>query len=363
MTAAPEPAPTGLTMDRLIEALWRAGGTDMHISGGMPPKVRIEGQLHDLPGVGRLLPPQIDRLLTEVLTQEQIEYCHTGEGDLDFSFGWRRTARIRGNAFRQRNSLALALRMMPQDVPDFDQLRLPESVRRFALASQGLILVTGPTGSGKSTTLAAMIGWIASNQAKHIITIEDPIEYIHKHGRSVVNQRAVGEDAPSFAEALRSALREDPDVLLIGELRDLESIRVALTLAETGHLVFGTVHTNDAVQSIDRLVDVFPGEEQPQIRTLLALSLTGVVYQRLIPRIGGGVVPAFEVMVVNNPLRNLIREGRTSQMRNQLVVGQAEGMLTLEQSLSELVELGLVSHQDAVAHARHPADISRRRGY
>jgi twitching motility protein PilT len=363
MTAPPGAEQVRVSMDRLIEAMWQAGGTDLHISGGMVPKIRVEGHLRDVPGADRLLPAQIDRLLAEVLTEEQIERCRTGEGDLDFSFGWRHTARIRGNVFRQRSSLAAALRMMPQEVPTFDQLRLPEPVRRFAQASQGLVLVTGPTGSGKSTTLAAMIAWIAANQAKHIITIEDPIEFVHRHGHSVVNQRAVGEDAPSFAEALRSALREDPDVLLVGELRDLESIRVALTLAETGHLVFGTVHTNDAVQSIDRIVDVFPSEEQSQTRTLLALSLTGVVYQRLLPRVGGGVVAAFEVMAVNSSLRNLIREGRTSQMRNQLVVGQAEGMMTLERSLSELVEEGLVTYQDAVARSRHPADITRRRGF
>jgi len=350
-------------MDQLIEALWRVGGTDLHLSGGMAPKLRLEGQLHDVPGVGRLLPPHVDRLLAEVLTPEQMAYCRAGEGDLDFSFGWRRTLRIRGNVFRQRNSLAAALRLMPSEVPSFEQLRLPDSVRRFAQSDHGLVLVSGPTGSGKSTTLAAMIAWIASHQAKHIITIEDPIEYLHRHGRSVVNQRAVGEDSPSFATALRSALREDPDVLLVGELRDLETIRVALTLAETGHLVFGTVHTNDAVQSIDRLVDVFPGEEQAQIRTLLGLSLTGVVYQRLLPRVGGGVVGAFEVMVANSSLRNLIREGRTGQMRNQLVVGQADGMLTLEQSLSELVQEGLITYQDAVARSRYPADIARRRGY
>ena len=355
--------PASPTMDQLIEALWRAGGSDLHISGGMVPKIRIEGQLQDLPGAPRLLPDQIDHLLAQILPTEQLDFCRSGQGDLDFSFGWRRTARIRGNLFRQRNSLAVAMRLMPQEIPTFDQLRLPESVRRFAQASQGLVLVSGPTGSGKSTTLASMIAWIAANQAKHVITIEDPIEYVHRHGRSVVNQRAVGEDAPSFPEALRSALREDPDVLLVGELRDLESLRVALTLAETGHLVFGTVHTNDAVQSIDRLVDVFPGDEQSQIRTQLGLSLTGVVYQRLLPRVGGGVVPAFEVMVVDSSLRNLIREGRTSQMRNQLLVGQAAGMMTLEQSLSELVQAGLVTHQDAVARSRHPADISRRRAY
>jgi twitching motility protein PilT len=361
MTA--QPGAEQITVDQLIEMLWRAGGTDLHISGGMIPKMRIEGQLLDLPGVPRLLPDQIDTLLAPVLPADQLDFCRSGQGDLDFSFGWRRTARIRGNLFRQRNSLAVALRLMPQEVPTFDQLRLPESVRRFAQASQGLVLVSGPTGSGKSTTLASMIAWIAANQAKHVITIEDPIEYVHRHGRSVVNQRAVGEDAPSFAAALRSALREDPDVLLVGEMRDLESIRVALTLAETGHLVFGTVHTNDSVQSVDRLVDVFPGDEQSQIRTQLGLSLTGVVYQRLLPRVGGGVVPAFEVMVVDSSLRNLIREGRTSQMRNQLLVSQAAGMMTLEQSLSELVQAGLVTHQDAVARSRHPADISRRRSY
>jgi twitching motility protein PilT len=238
------------------------------------------------------------------------------------------------------------------------QLGLPPVLGSFTRKHQGLVLVTGPTGSGKSTTLAAVIDQINSERACHIITIEDPIEYVHDHKRSAVNQREVGTDTDSFEDALRSVLREDPDVLLVGEMRDLDSIRFALTIAETGHLVFATLHTNDTSQSLARMIDVFPGEQQAQIRVQLAAALTGVVYQRLIPRIGGGMVAAYEVLVATSAVRNLIKEGKTHQLRNSLLTGQREGMISLEQSLSMLVLHGLVSYDDAVARSLHPQDIS-----
>ena len=219
--------------------------------------------------------------------------------------------------------------------------------------------MTGPTGAGKSTTLASIVDWINTNRALHILTIEDPIEYVHDHKRSAVNQREVGEDTDSFGQALRSALREDPDVILVGEMRDLESIRFALTLAETGHLVFATLHTNDTAQSVDRLVDVFPGDQQPQIRVQLANTLTGIVHQRLLPQIAGGMVAAYEVLVANSPVRNLIKDGKSNQLRNQVITGQSVGMQTLELSLNELVHGGLVSYDEAVARSGFPREIDR----
>ncbi|MEI2716591.1 MAG: PilT/PilU family type 4a pilus ATPase [Candidatus Nanopelagicales bacterium] len=346
------------TVDSLLGALWDAGGTDLHLSAMSRPLIRVHMDLIPLAGTEVMKPAEIERLARELLTDEQLDDCRRGH-DVDFSFGWRGQARIRGNAYRQRNTVALALRIMPHTIPSFDDLGIPMSVRELAAADQGLILVTGPTGSGKSTTLATMLDWIAANRAVHIITIEDPIEYVHSHQKAAVHQRAVGEDTESFAAALRSALREDPDVILVGELRDLESIRFALTLAETGHLVLATVHTNDTAQTMDRLVEVFPGDEQSQIRTQLALSLKAVVYQRLLPRRGGGLVAAYEVLKNNSSIRNLIKEGRTNQLRNQLIMGRKEGMMSLEDSLSDLVQKGLVDYEQAAIRSQHPNEVAK----
>jgi twitching motility protein PilT len=224
---------------------------------------------------------------------------------------------------------------------------------------QGLVLVTGPTGSGKSTTLASLVDKVNAERACHIITIEDPIEYVHDHKRAMVSQREVGLDTLSFPDALRSSLREDPDVLLVGEMRDLESIRFALSIAETGHLVFASLHTNDTAQALSRIVDVFPGEQQAQVRTQLAAALTGIVYQRLLPRLGGGLVSAHEVLVANTAVRNLIKEGKTHQLRNALVTGQREGMVTFEQSLNSLIASGAISYDDAVTRSLYPRDLER----
>jgi twitching motility protein PilT len=236
-------------------------------------------------------------------------------------------------------------------------LGLPPVLSDFAHQHQGLVLVTGPTGSGKSTTLAAILDQINTDRACHIITIEDPIEYVHEHKRAAVNQREVGSDTSSFSDALRSALREDPDVLLVGEMRDLESIQFALTIAETGHLVFATLHTNDTAQALGRIIDVFPGAQQAQVRVQLAAALTGILYQRLIPRIGGGMVAAYEVLVADTAIRNLIKEGKTHQLRNSLLTGQRDGMVTLEQSLSTLVRTGQITYEDAVARSLYPKDV------
>ncbi len=345
-------------MDVLLQGLWDSRGTDLHITAGTFPLVRVNGELRPLPGQPVLTPEDSRRLVRGLLSPAQQQAFDKGyELDFSFTFG---PARIRGNAFRQRDSVACALRLIPSSIPDMDQIGLPVAVQKLAELKQGLVLVTGPTGSGKSTTLASMIDWINRNRSVHVLTVEDPIEYVHEHKRSVVNQREVGEDTGAFVDALRSALREDADVLLVGEMRDLESIRFALTLAETGHLVFGTLHTNDTAQAVDRMIDVFPGDQQPQIRVLLAATLTAVVHQRLLPRVGGGLVAAHEVLMSNQPVRNLIKEGKSHQLRNQLVTGQREGMQTLEFSLNRLIAAGLVTYEEAAARAGVVKDLVRR---
>ena len=264
---------------------------------------------------------------------------------------------MRGNAFSQRGFTALALRVIPQRIPTPSELGLPPVLGDLTRRHQGLILVTGPTGSGKSTTLASIINQINIERPCHILTIEDPIEYVYGHMRATVSQREVGTDTHSFSDALRSALRADPDVLLVGEMRDLESIQFALTIAETGHLVFATLHTNDTSQALSRIIDVFPAEQQAQVRTQLSAALTAIVYQRLLPRVGGGLVGAFEVLVANSAVRNLIKDGKTHQLRNSLMTGQRDGMITLEQSLSGLIQAGLATYDDAVARSLYPKDI------
>ncbi|MFL6161821.1 MAG: type IV pilus twitching motility protein PilT [Jatrophihabitantaceae bacterium] len=347
----------GSRIDALLDVLWQAGGTDLLLTAGLPPQLRVHGELQSAANQPRLTGDDTESLLAELLSPAQ-SATFSASREYDFSFSWREQARVRGNAFLQRDLIAIALRMIPRAIPTMQQLGLPPVLAGFARQHQGLVLVTGPTGSGKSTTLAAVIDQINTERACHIITIEDPIEYVHDHKRSAVNQREVGSDTDSFPDALRSALREDPDVLLVGEMRDLESIRFALTIAETGHLVFATLHTNDTSQSLARMIDVFPAEQQAQIRVQLAAALTGIVYQRLIPRIGGGMVAAYEVLVATPAVRNLIKEGKTHQLRNSLLTGQRDGMISLEQSLSLLVQHGLVSYEDAATRSLHPHDIS-----
>ena len=343
-------------VDELVAKMWDRKGTDLLLTTGAPPLVRVENELVPLHLETELTAGDTKALADAFLAVSG----HPALGDrneVDFSFSWRDLARIRGNAFRQRGTVGLALRMIPQAIPGFDDLGLPEAARNLARLSQGMILVTGPTGSGKSTTLAAFVDWINTHRAVHVLTIEDPIEYVHQHKRSAVNQREVGPDTDSFASALRSALREDPDVLLVGEMRDLESIQFALTLAETGHLVFATLHTNDSAQAIDRLVDVFPAERQTQIRVQLANALTAVVYQRLLPRADEGMVAAFEVLIASSAVRNLVHEGKTNQLRNVVSTHQSEGMQTLEASLSGLVAAGVVDIEKARLVSLYPKEV------
>ena len=346
-------------IDHLLDALWDLGATDLILTAGAPPLMRLDGDLQPFNGDARLEAGDIEDMLTAILSSQNRAPFGDRDRELDFSFSWRDKARIRGNAYRQRGNVAVALRLIPHEIPSFEWLGVPESVQKWAEMRRGLVLVTGPTGGGKSTTLASMIDWINRNRRCHIITIEDPIEYVHYHALSAVDQREVGDDTDSFHHALRSALREDPDVLLVGEMRDLESIRFALTIAETGHLVFATLHTNDVAQALDRIIDVFPHDQQQQIRVQLANTLSGICYQRLLPRTGGGLTAAYEVMVATQAVRNLVREGKTNQLRNVLVTGQGDGMQTLEMSLSQLVADGVVDYDEALAVSLYPKELKR----
>ncbi|MDQ1621419.1 MAG: twitching motility protein PilT [Actinomycetota bacterium] len=354
------PLDAAAAVERLLEALWRRRGSDLMLTPGTAPLLRIDGDLERLQGWEQLTPAFTEAMLLVLLTDKQrAEFAVRRE--IDLSFSWRDQARFRVNGFRQRGSVAVALRLIPYELPDLDELGVPDVVRGFTDLAQGLVLVTGPTGSGKSTTLAALVDRINVTRPCHILTIEDPIEYVHRHKRAAVNQREVGTDTDGFAEALRSALREDPDVLLVGEMRDLETIQTALTIAETGHLVFATLHTNDTAQALDRIVDVFPGDQQTQIRVQLANALTGIVYQRLLPRKDSGRVAAYEVLIATPAVRNLIREGKTRQIRNVLATASREGMQTLEQSLTGLVADGVVDHQTALGASIYPNEVLAQR--
>lgn len=344
-------------MDQLLRYLWDNNATDLHLCAGTPPRVRIDGKLFAIPGAEPLTVDFLDAVLTGLFTESDADQ-YLEERQLDFAFTWADTARFRANAFFQLDRPALALRLIPQQIPTPEEIGLPESAAGLLTRPHGLVLMTGPTGSGKSTTLAAMVGWINRNRPVHIITIEDPIEYIHPPQYALVNQREVGEDCVSFAEALKAALREDPDVVLIGEMRDLETIQLALTLAETGHLVFGTLHTNDAAQTVDRVIDVFPADQQDQIRTQFSMALAAVISQRLIPRIGGGRVAAYEMLMSTPAMANIIREGKVRQIRNMIATGQKDGMMVMEQSLAKLIAMGIITYEDAVAASVHPDEIA-----
>ena len=360
MPAAKKPAETRVA--RLLSNLWGLNATDLLLTVGAPPLMRRDGDLQPFNGDVPLTAKDTESILDSILKSAGREPFGDDQHELDFSFTYQDKARIRGNAYRQRGNVAVALRLIPHAIPSFEWLGTPPAVQQWAHLRRGLVFVTGPTGGGKSTTLASLIEWINQNRRCHIITIEDPIEYVHDHGLSAVDQREVGDDTLSFGDALRSALREDPDVLLVGEMRDLESIRFALTIAETGHLVFATLHTNDVAQALDRIVDVFPGEQQTQIRVQLANTLSGICYQRLLPRVDGGLVAAFEVMQATGAVRNLIREGKTNQLRNVLLTGQHDGMQTLEMSLTALVRDGVISYDEALAVSLHPKEIGRQSG-
>jgi twitching motility protein PilT len=342
-------------IEQYLAVLALHNATDLHLTAGAPPLLRIDGKLTPLDEPA-LDGPRVERLVLGLLDGDLRERFHHDK-EIDFSFSWREQIRFRANVFRQQGTVALALRAIPFDIPTFDELGLPPIMEYFAGLPQGLLLVTGPTGSGKSTTQASVIDYINHTRECHILTIEDPIEYVHVHRRAAVNQREVGVDTDSFERALKSALREDPDVMLVGEMRDAETMQFALTIAETGHLVFATLHTNDAATALDRIVDVFPADRQAQIRVQLAAALCGVVSQRLIPRIGGGMVAAFEVIVATNPVRNLIRDGKTHQLRNIVATNMRDGMQTMEAALNALVGAGVITYEDAVDRSLYPREI------
>ena len=339
-----------MTIDEALDLLIARAGSDLLLSCGAKPRIRRDGSLEPLdPEAAVLTPGDTQRMMRDMLDAKQWKELEKRR-HVDFSFTWRERARIRGNAYFQRNSIAAAFRLLPLQIPSFDMLGIPESVHRLLERQHGLILVTGPTGSGKSTTQAAMIDNINATRPYHIITVEDPIEYVHKHKMSIVDQRQVGEDTMSFADGLRAAFREDPDVILIGEMRDLETITAAVTIAEAGHLVLATLHTNDAPQALDRILDSYLGAQQQQVRIQLAGCIAGVIYQQLLPAIGGGRVAAFEVLIANTAVRAMIKEGRTDQIRTVLQTGLREGSQTLERSLNQLLRAGLISERDARVH-------------
>ncbi|MGH9278266.1 MAG: type IV pilus twitching motility protein PilT [Acidimicrobiales bacterium] len=347
-------------IERCLTTLWNLGGTDLLFTAGAPPLARIDGAMQPLDAKIELEPKETEQIAEALLSPRQLEIL-THDKEADFSFQWQDLARFRGNAFHTRGNIAVSLRLIPTAIPTFAELGLAPIIETFPRMPQGFVLVTGPTGSGKTTTIASVIDRINQTRPCHIVTLEDPIEYVHMRNQAAISQREIGSDSHSFPRALRSALREDPDVLLVGEMRDPESISTTLTIAETGHLVFATLHTNDAAQSLDRIVDVFPAESQAQVRIQLSSTLAAVVSQRLIPRVGGGRVAAFEVLIANHAVRNLIKEGKTRQIRNVILTGQRQGMMTLEMSLSDLVARGQITYEEAVAHSVYPDEIEQPR--
>ncbi len=336
-------------IDDLCRMCVERKASDLHITTNLPPTIRVDGELVSLP-FAPLRPEDTQRLAYDIMSDDHVRTFEATR-ELDFSHSIKDLARFRVNVYMQRDSVGIALRAIPSRIPTFEELRLPPIIREMSKRTSGLILVTGPTGSGKSTTIASMIDDINSSRRCHIMTIEDPIEYLHAHKSAMVNQREVHHDTMNFNNALRAVLREDPDVILVGEMRDLETITAALTLAETGHLVFGTLHTRNAPQTVDRVVDVFPPEQQEQIRVLLGNTLEGVIAQQLLPKLGGGRIAAIEVMTATPAIRNLIREGKTHQMYSVLETSSQQGMITMDRALMDLYRSGYVGFDEALMRA------------
>ncbi|MET0779614.1 MAG: type IV pilus twitching motility protein PilT [Candidatus Saccharimonadales bacterium] len=342
----------------LLEEVVKRKASDLHLQVGLPPMIRTDGALIPVAGADVLSDEAVETLIFAILDEDQKQIL-LKDKEFDFSFAFGELGRFRVNAFHERGNLAAALRLIPNEILTIEQLGLPPIVNKFADYPRGLILVTGPTGSGKSTTLAAMIHKINMERSDHIITIEDPIEYTHRSKKSVIVQREVHYDTYSFSAALRSALRQDPDVVLIGEMRDLETIASAITIAETGHLVFATLHTNSAAQSIDRMIDVFPPHQQPQIRSQLSNILMAVASQRLIPQIGGGRIAAAEILIATPAVRNIIREGKTHQLEAVIQTGSEFGMQSMDKTLVNMVHNGTISYDDARSVAVDIEELDR----
>lgn len=351
-----------MVIEELLEKLVTEGGSDLHISSGLPPAIRLDGKLKRM-NLPPLTPDEVESLLFPMLSNEQRRKLEQ-DWELDFSYGIEGLSRFRVNFYKDKGNYAAAFRTITSTVPSFEQLGLPEIVRQTAEKPRGLILVTGPTGSGKSTTLAAMIDYINSTRPEHILTIEDPIEFVHTSKQSIIHQRELGMDTRSFANALKSALREDPDIILVGEMRDHETIALALTAAETGHLVFGTLHTSSASQTIDRIIDVFPEGQQQQIRVQLANSLVAVFAQTLLQKVQPdgtkkGRVMAQEIMLVTPAIANLIRESKAAQIYSTIQTNVGLGMQTLEMSLANLYKQGLITLEDALSRTSRPEELKR----
>jgi twitching motility protein PilT len=344
----------------LIQVMER-NASDLHLTAGSPPMMRHHGRLHAL-DYPKLTPQLTREVVYSILTNEQRQRLET-DWQIDFAYSIPGRARFRVNAYFQRASIGAALRLIPSDMPKLETLGLPKTLDTFVEKPRGFVLVTGPTGSGKSTTLAAMLDKINATRNEHIMTIEDPIEFLHRHQKCIVNQRELGGDAKSFGLALKAALRQDPDVILVGEMRDLETISTALTAAETGHLVFATLHTQDTAQTVDRIVDVFPPEQQQQVRVQLSVALQGIVTQQLLPTIDGrGRAVACEVLVPTPAVRNLIREGKTHQIYSTLQTGGAHGMQTMDAALAQLVREHKISREFAEARSSTPEELRRLMG-
>ena len=342
-----------------LNAVVTSRGSDLHLSVNAPPSIRVDGGLRAVPGIAPWDANKVNAALLSIMSQDQKD-TFARELELDFAYTLSETSRFRVNIYLQRNVMGGAFRLIPTEIKQLAALGVPEKIAAFAQLPRGLVLVTGPTGSGKSTTLAALIDLVNSTRSDHIVTVEDPIEFLHGNKKSLVNQREVGHDTQSFGNALKHVLRQDPDVILIGELRDLETISVALTAAETGHLVFATLHTQDAAQTIDRMIDVFPPHQQGQVRAQLAATLQGVVCQTLVKKVGGGGrAVATEVLITTPAVANLIREGKTYQIHSVMQAGRDLGMHTMDQHLADLVNAGQISHQAAYEKAHDLEDLKQ----
>ncbi len=345
-----------MNIQDLFDLVAKEKASDLLISAGAPPILRINGQLFRS-RTQPLTPEQTKKLVYDFLSAEQKKYFEANK-ELDFSLAVGRRHRFRVNVYFQKQAVTAALRPIPEDIPSLDDLGLPPAVSELAMSRQGLILVTGPTGSGKTTTQAAMIDLINNKRACHIITVEDPIEYVHTHKRSIVDQRELGGDTQSFARALKYVLRQDPDVILVGEMRDLETIQAALTAAETGHLVMATLHTNDAIQSVDRVIDVFPAAQQQQIRFQLSMTLLAIFSQRLLAKVDEtGRVLACEILRNNTAIANLIRDSKTHQIYSVVETSLKEGMITMDRCIKDLFNRGIISYDDAISHMRNPKEL------
>ena len=347
-----------MNLEQMLSEMVNSDASDLHLTVGSPPKIRINGNLSNL-NEEKLIPDTLSKILKDYLNDERLLLLSNGK-DVDFSIGIKGVSRFRVNLFKQRGNIAATFRKLPYSIPNLDSLGFPESISNLTLNKKGLILITGGTGSGKSTTMAALIKKISNENSSHIITIEDPIEYLYVHSNSLINQREVGSDTKSFSHSLKSVLRQDPDVVSIGELRDVDSMNAALTIAETGHLVLGTLHTNNASGTINRLVNAFPSDKQSIIRTTLSLNLLGIISQQLIPNKNNGRSLALEVLINTSSIKSLIRENNIHQIDNYILSGQKDGMMRMDDSILKLYNDGLISKEEALNYAINISELSKK---